>query len=189
MSYRYGENYSNKLLDLFKGAKVINMNMHYNKPDWVERDVDLCKYIIHSQKSQWLLLFLFVCSSFVYLIIYWGFGLYSLNKKARTYKNLQLYSWFILELKMLEKQNLYLNHPGMSLHTNFKILGRLPEFLMPKMTSRQLFSETNSTSLTTGFLCTKKIKSSTDKFDPKSLLNLNKFSTIRRTFSRAFLSY
>ena len=112
-----------------------------------------------------------------------------IEKKARTYKNLQLYSWFILELKMLGRRNLYLNHPGMSLHTNFKVLGRLPEFLIPKMTSTQLCSETNSTSLPTGLLCTENIKSSTDKFDPKSLLNLIKFSTIRRTFSRAFFSY
>ena len=110
-------------------------------------------------------------------------------KKARTHKNLQLYSWFILELKMLGRRNLHLNHPGMSLHTNFKVLGRLPEFLIPKMTSTQLCSETNSTSLPTGLLCTENIKSSTDKFDPKLLLNLNKLGNIRRTFSRAFFSH
>ena len=110
-------------------------------------------------------------------------------KKARTHKNLQLYSWFILELKKLGRRNLYLNHPGMSLHTSFKDLGRLPEFLIPKMTSTQLCSETNSTSLPTGLLCTENIKSSTDKFDPKLLLNLNKLGNIRRTFSRAFFSH
>jgi hypothetical protein len=80
-----------------------------------------------------------------------------IEKKARTYNNHQLYSWFNLELKMLGRRNLYLNHPCMSLHTNFKVLGRLPEFLIPKMTSTQLCSEANSTSLPMGCLYTEKI--------------------------------
>jgi len=79
-----------------------------------------------------------------------------IEKKARTYKNCQLCSWIIPELKMLERRGLYLSHPCMSLHPNFKVLGRLPDFLITKMTSRRLCSEANSTSLPMGFLCTEK---------------------------------
>jgi len=82
--------------------------------------------------------------------------------------------------------------PASSWHvpkSNSKILGRLSDFFIPKIKSRRLCSETNSTSLLTGFLCPKKIKSTTGQFDPKSLLNLNKFCTIGLTISRAFLSY
>ena len=82
--------------------------------------------------------------------------IYSLKKKARTYKNCQLCSWIIPELKMLERRGLYLSHPCMSLHPNFEVLGWLPDFLITKMTSRQLRSEANSTSLPMGFLCTEK---------------------------------
>ena len=60
---------------------------------------------------------------------------------------------------MLERRGLYLSHPGMSLHPNFKVLGRLPYFLITKMTSRRLCSEANSTSLPMGFLYTEKITS------------------------------
>ena len=102
-------------------------------------------------------------------------------KKARTYKNFQLYFWIILELKTIERRSLYLRHSGMSPNSDFKVLERLPDFLIPKIKSRRLCSET--------FLCTEKIKSTTGQFDPKSLLNLNKFSTIGWTISRAFLSY
>ena len=112
-----------------------------------------------------------------------------LEKKARTYKNFQLCFWIILELKTIERRSLYLRHPGMSLNLNFKVLERLPDFLVPKIKSRRLCSETNSTSLPRGFLCTEKIKSTTGQFHPKSLPNLTKFSTNGWTISRAFLSY
>ena len=72
----------------------------------------------------------------------------------------------------------YLSHAGMSLHPNFKVLGRLPYFLIKKMTSRRLCSEANSTSVPMGICVQKKSQVTTGQFDLKYLLNLNKFSTI-----------
>ena len=68
---------------------------------------------------------------------------------------------------------LYLSHPRMSLHPSFKVLGRLSDFLIAKMTStcRRLCSQTISISLPMGFLCTdllvRKSKVTTGQIDPK----------------------
>ena len=104
------------------------------------------------------------------------------GKKARTYTNFQLCFGIILELKRIERRSLYLRPPGMSLNSNFKVLERQSDFLIPKIKSRRLCSETNSTSLPTGFLCTEKIKSTTGQLDPKSLLNLNSLDPLDGQF-------
>ena len=91
------------------------------------------------------------------------------RKMAQEKKIFQPNSSINLELKLLERRSLYLRHPGMSLHPTLKGLGRLPDFLIPKMT-RRLCSETISTSLPMGILCIavgEKIKSYNGSNRPK----------------------
>ena len=47
------------------------------------------------------------------------------------------------------------SHPGMSLNSNFKVLERLPDFLIPKIKSRRLCSEISPPQKKGGGLCGK----------------------------------
>ena len=96
------------------------------------------------------------------------------------------------ELEMLERQNLYLTLPWISLLPKIKLVGSRRASFIPEMTSRWGYSERSSKASPMGFLYTqlsKKQRQSKDcQITLRIILDFHKLYTIREPVSRALSS-
>ena len=90
---------------------------------------------------------------------------------------------------MLERQNLYLTLPWISLHPKIKLLESRRASFIPEMTRKWGYSERSSKASPMGFLYTelsKKQRQSKDgQISLRIILDLHKFYTIGKPVSRA----
>ncbi len=90
---------------------------------------------------------------------------------------------------MLERQNLYLTLPWISLHPKTKLLGSRRASFIPEMTSKRVYSERSSKASPKGFLYTELSKKQKQRKDAqitlRVILDLHKFYTIAKFVLRA----
>ncbi len=93
---------------------------------------------------------------------------------------------------MLERQNVYLSVPWISLHPKIKLLGSQNKSFLPEMTSRWGYSERSSKASPMGFvytqLSTKQGQSKDGQITLRIKLDFHKCYTIRKPVSRALIS-
>ncbi len=93
---------------------------------------------------------------------------------------------------MLEKQNLYLSVPWISLHPKNNFLGSRRASFIPEMTSRWVYSERSSIASPMGFLytqlSTKQRQSKDGQITLRINLDFHKCYTIKKPVSRALTS-
>ncbi len=93
---------------------------------------------------------------------------------------------------MLERQNMYLKLPWISLHPKCKLLGSRRASFIQKMTGRWVYSERSSKASPMGFLNTELSKKQRQCKDGQItliiILDLHKFYTIGKIVSRALFT-
>ena len=93
---------------------------------------------------------------------------------------------------MLERQNLYLTLPWISLHPKIKLLESRRASFIPEMTRRWGYSERSSKASPMGFLYTQLSKKQRQCKDGqitlRTILDFHKFYTIRKPVSKALSS-
>ena len=99
-------------------------------------------------------------------------------------------SWGITpDLGKLERQNLYLTMPWISLHPKINLVGSQRASFTPEMTRRWGYSERSSKASPMGFLYTelseKQRQSKDGQITLRKLLDCHKFYTIGKPVSRA----